>query len=108
MGRQITESDVRAALLRRDPLGAWLGDGATWTYEDEARTAYAGMQRISGVGHFAQATADALDQLHPGAFEQFRNRDSEFSLRIRRIARDLWDIHGIHVHGPQSPILRWR
>ena len=103
MGRPITVSDVHTALLRRDPLGAWLGDGATWTYEDEARLAHAGMKRVSGVGHYAQATADALDQLHPGAFELFRNRDSEFSNRIRRVARDLWDMYGMRLHGPQSP-----
>ena len=101
MGRQITESDVRTALLHRDPLGAWLGGGATWTYEDEARLAFAGMNRIAGVGHFAQATADALDQLHPGAFEQFRNRGSEFNMRIRRVARDLWDIYGMRLYAPQ-------
>lgn len=100
MGRELTRDDIRESLIRHDPLGAWDPQlRGQSDYTDEAVTARADMTRILGVAHIITIVADALDRSHPGFYAAYRRAETEAVASMRRVGRELWDIHGITISG---------
>lgn len=100
MGRELTRDDIRESLVRHDPLGAWDPQlRGQSDYTDEAVTALADMTRIQGIAHIITIVADALDRSHPGFYVAYRRGETEAVASMRRVGRELWDIHGITIPG---------
>jgi hypothetical protein len=96
MGRYLTAEDVESSLSRHDPLSAWDPQHSTSRdYASAAASASLALRRVQGLGHIATVIADSVDRLHPGFYEAYRRRDPGVVGPVNRVARELWDIHGI-------------
>jgi hypothetical protein len=103
MGRLLTRDDFQASLTRHDPVGAWSGGVTSCDYESEAAGAASELGRVLGLGHILTVVADNIDRHHPGFYAASRSDAGAARIASQRIARELWDIHGVLPPRSESP-----
>lgn len=101
MAREITATWLQQLLEREDPLAVWSGVGRSGSsdYQREAQLAAVDLRELLGLGHAFTIVADAIDRVHPGFYQAVdaATRGDELRIRLGRIARGIWDRHGIRL-----------